>query len=101
MFTFARMIVRNKGAAVALVALGAFALLPGEEEPAAPTNPWALQPAAPATVPQAEEGGFVDDIITETTAFLDEHGLNPAAGAEEAVGRFDDTASAYSQANTK
>ena len=99
MFSLARMIVRNKVGAAAVLAIGVFILTPGEQEPEGPSNPWAKRETPAVTVAQQDEGGFIDDIMTEATEFLDETGMNPVEKADETVKAFDDTASAYSRAN--
>ncbi len=101
MFGIARYVVRHKVGAVAIVALGVFFLSPSKgEEVEVSNNPWAAQ-QAPVQVAAADEGGFVDDLMDEAVGYLDEAGINPLDKADEAVGRFDDTAAAYSQVNAQ
>jgi len=98
MFTLARFVVRNKLLALAVVGGGIFFMMPSGQEEEKPANPWSVQPDKP-TLAQAEEGGFVDELVTEAGDFLDENGINPAAMADESVGRLDSAASAYDKAN--
>lgn len=99
MFSFARYIVRHKVGATAVCALGVFFLTPDhDEQPEQSANPWSAQ-AAPAQVAQVEETSFVDDLVTEASSYLDEVGINPVSDADEAVGRLDDTASAFNRVN--
>lgn len=99
MFSFARYVVRHKVGAVAICALGVFFLTPNhDEQPEQSSNPWSAQ-AAPTQIAQAEESSFVDGIVTEAVSYLDEAGLNPMEETDAAVGRLDDTASAFGKVN--
>ena len=101
MFRFAQYVVRHKVGAVALVALGVFVMMPNKsEEVEQSSSPWAAQ-SAPSQTVQAEEPGFVGQIVDEAVAYLDENDLNPIDRADEAVGRLDDTASAYGDVNSR
>ncbi len=99
MFGVARFVVRHKVGVVAVLAIGAFFLTPDQQdEPVQSSNPWSVQDA-PVQVAQVDEVSFVDDIVDEAVTYLDDAGLNPVEKADEAVGRFDDTASAYNRVN--
>lgn len=99
MFKVAQYIVRHKVGATAVLALGVFFMMPNQdEEVETSNNPWAVQ-SAPSQRVQAEEQGFVDQIMDEAVAYLDENDMNPLEQADEAVGRLDETAAAYSQVN--
>ncbi len=101
MFRFAQFIVRHKVGAVAVLALGVFVMMPNEgEQEEKSNNPWA-QASAPSQTVQAEEPGFVGQIVDEAVAYLDENDLNPIDRADEAVGRLDDTAAAYGDVNAR
>lgn len=104
MFGIARWVVRHKVGATAVVALGVFFLSPGQEDeqPQQSNSPWAQQ-AAPSNRVMAsnEETGFIDDMMDEAVAYLDETGMNPMEKADETVGRFDDTAAAYERVNSR
>ena len=74
-------------------------MTPAQHEEAEQSNsPWAAQ-QAPTNIVQADEASFIDDMYTQAVGYLDEAGINPMADAEEAVGRFDDTAGAMTRAN--
>jgi hypothetical protein len=96
MFRFARFIVQHKISVVALGALGVVLFMPEKEDETKSNSPWALQ-AAPV---EAEEPGVIDGLIAEADTMLAESGYDPREQAEEAVGRFDDTANKFSEANS-
>ncbi len=102
MFRVAQYIVRHKVGATAVLALGVFFLMPNKNEQAEQqsSSPWAAQ-SAPSQTVQAEEAGFVDKMVDGAVAYLDENDINPLDQADEAVGRFDDTASAYGNVNQR
>lgn len=101
MFSFARVIVRNKVGAIAVIGLGAFFLIPSaDEEVEKSSSPWAQQPKQ-AQVAKKDEGGFLDDIVAEADSMIAESGMDPREKASEAVGRFDNTATAFGGANRK
>ena len=98
MFGIARTIIRHKVGAIAIVAIGAFFLMPNGEEEQVSTNPWSAQ-AQTSAVASAEESGLVDDLITEAGDFLDENGISTSAVSDQTVGRMDGAAEAYEGAN--
>ncbi len=92
--------MRHKVGAFALIALGVFFLTPEkDDQPQQSSNPWATQSAESVQVAAVDDTSFVDDLVSEAGDYLDEAGINPVAAADETVGRFDNTASAYSSAN--
>lgn len=101
MFRIAQFVVRHKVGAVAICALGVFFMTPNKGEEAASqsgNSPWSAQSAPSATV-NAEESGFVGQMVDGAVAYLDEHDINPLDKADETVGRLDQTASAYGAVN--
>jgi len=101
MFGFAKFIVNHKIAAVAVIAAGVFFMTPGKDEQAANEhNPWASPPAG-AHVAASAEPGILDTVIDKADTMLAESGYDPRDQAETAVGRFDDTATKYSEANSR
>ena len=101
MYRFAQYVVRHKVGATAVFALGVFFMLPdNDEQNESANNPWASQPAA-TQVASNDEPGFMSDLMDEATSFLDENDINPMDHAEDAVGRFDQTASAYTEVNER
>ena len=101
MFALARGIVRHKVGAIAVIGIAAFAMMPSaDEEAETSSSPWGKQ--APGTqVAKADEGGFIDDIVSEADSMLAESGMDPREKAAETVDRFDNTANAFSNANRK
>lgn len=95
MFSFARTIVRNKIAAIAVVGIGAFFLMPSEEEEPVSTNPWSA-PAETTTIAQADEGGFVDGLVSEASDLMEENGIDTSQINTDSL---DNAASAFSGAN--
>ena len=97
MFRLARFIVQHKVGAVAVIALGVVFFAPERGEQEGPANPWSA-PAQPTYV-EAEEPGFIDQLVTEADTMLAESGMDPREATEESVGRFDDTAGSFSKVN--
>lgn len=91
MFSFARIVVRNKIATVALVGIGAYFLMPSQEEEPASTNPWAAPAETPALA-QAGDDGFIDGLVDQASDLMSENGLDTSQISSSSI---DNAASAF------
>ena len=103
MFAIARYVFRHKIGATAIVALGVFFMMPGDDqaERDGAANPWSAKAAPTQFVQgsQVEETSFVGEVFDGAVAYLDEAGMNPLASSKESAGNLEMTAGAVAGVN--